>query len=323
VEPLIRTILTGRKSESISIIIDTDVGYDDIGALLYLLKHPEIKIRGISISCGITYIDAGVNNILRLLSYLEKQKIPVVSGKKTPLVVGHTFPKKWREKSAQFYGIKLPPTTLQSSNLSLSQLISFVWKSTKEKITLVALGPLTNLAQVIQDQIKMNDLIERFFIMGGAINIPGNVGSEYSKIPNFVAEWNFFIDPHAANIIFKSEIPKILIPLNATNKVPHTHEFRNKVAKLKMTKSLEIVYQLLNPNESYFWDELAAVALTNPEIITLENHHIKVITDKITQAGWTKSIENKKPNALVAMDVDPLKFEHQFIKILSQDRKEF
>lgn len=303
----------------ISIIIDTDVGYDDIGALLYLLKHPRIKIHGISISCGITYIEAGVNNVLKLLDYLEKKTILVIPGKEKPLFVNHSFPKKWRERSAQFYGIKLPSTTLQPSRMNLSELIYSVWNLTQEKVFIVGLGPLTNIAQVIQDQ-TINEFIEGLYIMGGAVDIPGNVGTEYPDIPNFVSEWNFFIDPQAAEIVFsESGIPTTLIPLNATNRVPHTEEFRNKVAKIKRTKEIEIVYQLLNPNVSYFWDELAAVALTNPEIITLENHHINVITEKITHAGWTRSIKNKKPNALVAMDADPLKFELQYIKILNQD----
>ena len=308
------------NSESIPIIIDTDVGYDDIGALLYLLKHPKIKIHGISISCGLTYIEAGVNNVLRLLNYLEKPTIPVIPGKKTPLFVNNSFPKKWREKSAQFYGIKLPSTTLYPSSINITELIHSVWKSTRKKVTIVALGPLTNIAQVIQNQTAKKELIERLYIMGGAIDIPGNVGIECPEIPNFVAEWNFFIDPHAAEIVFsKSGIPITLIPLNATNNVPHTKRFQTKLDNIKKTKELDIVYQLLNPNEGYFWDDLTAVALTTPEVFKLENHYIQIVaTEKISQAGWTKSIKDKKPNAEVAMYADPLKFEEQYIKILNQ-----
>ncbi|MHA2363801.1 MAG: nucleoside hydrolase, partial [Candidatus Hodarchaeales archaeon] len=238
---------TSTLQEEIPVIIDTDVAPDDIGAILYLLKHPRISVRAITVSCGITYIDAGVNNVLQLLDYLEIHNIPVAGGKTTPLNTNHAFPPLWREGSENFFGLNLPQTNLQPSVMNASELIVSIINTSIENTTIITLGPLTNIATAFQSDPTIKDKIELIDIMGGAIDVAGNVGFEYPEIPNFVAEWNMYIDPHAADIVFKSGVPIMLIPLDATNKVPVTEDFRTNLGNVMQTPEANIVHQLLTP----------------------------------------------------------------------------
>ncbi|MFX1579933.1 MAG: nucleoside hydrolase, partial [Promethearchaeota archaeon] len=80
-----------HMQEEIKVFVDTDAGPDDFSALMYLLRHPSVTVIGIGVSCGVSYVDHGVSNTLRVLEYLGINNIPVAAGKYTPLVVVHSF----------------------------------------------------------------------------------------------------------------------------------------------------------------------------------------------------------------------------------------
>ncbi|MFW9965464.1 MAG: nucleoside hydrolase, partial [Candidatus Sifarchaeia archaeon] len=189
--------------KEISVIVDIDAAPDDWAAILYLLKHPMVTVIGIGISCGVSYVDTGVTNTLGILEHLGIGYIPVAAGKETPLIVNHTFPTQWRDGSYNYYGLDLPTTTLQPSSLNASDLIISLIESSEENVTLVTLGPLTNVAIALDTEPSIKSKIDEILLMGGAIDVSGNVGLE-SDIPNYVAEWNIWVDPHAADIVFKS-----------------------------------------------------------------------------------------------------------------------
>jgi len=151
--------------------------------------------------------------------------------------------------------------------------------------------------------------------MGGAVNVPGNVGIE-SDIPNYEAEWNFYIDPHAVHIILTSDIPILLIPLDATNKVPITEEFQENLGQVKLTPEADIAYQFLTPG-LYFWDILTAVALTDIEVVTIQDFYLEAVLDEENHEGETVSIEGKPINAQVAIDADRSAFEAKFLEIIN------
>jgi inosine-uridine nucleoside N-ribohydrolase len=305
--------MTPKESRIIPVIIDTDLGFDDINAILYLLNHPDISIKAISVSCGLTEVEIGTRNLLRLLDHLGRRDIPVITGAKTPLSTNHTFPREWRERSNKFYNLNLPETDLKPAE---SEILVKEIKAETENITIIALGPLTNIAKLFQEEPSIKEKIAIIYIMGGAVNIPGNVGNEYPEIPNYKAEWNIYIDPHAADIILTSGILITLIPLNATNDVPMTEEFKVKLAKMKKTREAEIVSQFMTSGP-YFWDELAVVVVTNPSVVSMEDHHIEVITEEGNSSGETVS-KPGKINAQVAVKADAQAFEIQFIKTINR-----
>lgn len=310
------SILTKSPLEEIPVIIDMDAAPDDWGAMLYFLKHPRITVRAITVSCGVSYVDTGVTNTLRILNHLGIQDIPVAAGKDTPLIGDHAFPKPWRDASFSFYGLLyLPITDLQPSPMNASELIISTINSSTEKVTLVALGPLTNIAIALQSEPTIKEKIEKINIMGGAINVSGNVGLE-SSIPNYMAEWNIYVDPHAANIVLNSGIPIMLVPLDATNEVPQTEEFLTRLGNVMKTPEAHLLYNLTTPG-LYFWDQLIAVATTDPSVLTLEMHCINVITDIENHEGWTNSTDAGCMNIQVALHADALKFEELFIGIIN------
>jgi pyrimidine-specific ribonucleoside hydrolase len=202
-----------NTSTPIPILLDVDVDTSDTNALLYLVNDPLIEIKAITVSCGVTYIDAGVENILRLLDYLELENIPVAGGSPTPLVTNHSFPVEWREASYNLYGVSLPPTTYQPANMNASELILATLNEADTPMNILALGPLTNIAHAIQKDPTITQKIARIDIMGGAVNVAGNIGNVYPTIPNCVAEWNFYIDPQAVEIVFSAIDDIRLVPL--------------------------------------------------------------------------------------------------------------
>lgn len=195
-------IKTSSQNE-IRVIIDMDAAPDDWSSILYLLKHPTVTVIGIGVSCGVSYVDTGVTNTLGILEHLGIYDIPVAAGKETPLVVDHAFPTPWRDASHNFYGLNLPMTSLQPSLMNASDLMISLIESSEVNVTLIALGPLTNIAIALDTEPSIKSKIDKILLMGGAIDAPGNVGLE-SEIPNYVAEWNIWVDPHAADIVFKS-----------------------------------------------------------------------------------------------------------------------
>ncbi|MFX0168918.1 MAG: nucleoside hydrolase [Candidatus Hodarchaeota archaeon] len=304
--------------EVVPVIVDMDVDPSDTGALLYLLKHPGVSVRAVTVSCGITYIDEGVANVLRLLAYLGIRDIPVAGGKVTPLAGDNAFPTSWRDGSFNFYGLDLPPTDLQPSELNASELIISVITSSAENVTLVPLGPLTNIAIALQADPSIRERITVIHCMGGAVTVPGNVGYEYPPIPNYAAEWNIWVDPLAADIVFTSGVPITLIPLDATNEVPKNEAFRTRLESEMRTPEAAIVYEFLRPGlGAYFWDQLAAVALTDPSVVTFEWHYIEVLVDGGNETGWTQSLVQDPPNTKVAVHANAQLFEDIFLAVLN------
>jgi pyrimidine-specific ribonucleoside hydrolase len=302
----------------VSVLVDMDVDPSDTGALLYLLKHPGVSVRGVSVSCGITYVPWGVANVLHLLDYVGVRDIPVAAGKETPLVGENAFPSAWRGGSYNFYGLELPATDLHPSVMNASELIVSVIASSAENITLVATGPLTNVAMALQADPSIKDRIDVIHIMGGAVTVPGNVGFEYPPIPNYVAEWNIWVDPLAADIVFKSGVPITLIPLDATNEVPITEASLTKWEDAMRTREAEVAHYFAQLSLGlYFWDQLAAVALTNPSVVTFESHYIEVLIGDENHTGWTQSIAQDPPNTRVAIHADAELFEDLFIETIN------
>ncbi len=311
------TVGSLSSQEEIKVIVDMGASRDPWQSILYLLKHPAVTVIGVGVSCGVSYIDTGVTNTLGILEYLGIDDIPVAAGKETPLVVDHAFPTPWREASHNFYGLDLPTTSLQPSSMNASDLIISLIESTEGNVTLIALGPLTNVAIALNTEPSIKSKIDEILLMGGAIDVPGNVGLE-SNIPNYVAEWNLWVDPHAADIVFRSGLAIRMVPLDATNQVPQTQAFLDRLGAVMSTTEAHLLYNMTTVG-LYFWDQLTVVALTNPEVITLEEHCIEIVVDLENHEGMTNSTDAGCANALVGVSADASLFEDLFIGFINDD----
>ena len=227
------------------VIFDTDMAHEDMIAALFLLGHPNINLRAITVAgTGEAHCQPGVAHALRLVAISDHDAIPVACGPQTPLAGDHVFPTSWREAANNAYSVELPTETREPT-LSAPDLIIDILQNFEEKISIVAVGPLTNIAAALQKSPEIGANIETTTIMGGAVDVPGNVGVSSVGINNDFAEWNINIDPAAANIVFNSGVPITLVPLDATKEVPVTRNFYRALGEHRSTPAAELVYELL------------------------------------------------------------------------------
>jgi inosine-uridine nucleoside N-ribohydrolase len=159
-------------------------------------------------------------------------------------------------------------------------------------------------------------------IMGGAVHVPGNVGPS-SQIENDVAEWNIFIDPQAAALVFKSGAPLTLIPLDATNHVPLSIEFYNRLEDDRTNSVAEFVFQVLAAQKEnvrsgwyYFWDPLAAAVVRDEDLVSFQNLSLEVIEAKGPESGWTQK-SAAGSSLRVALTADRERFESLFLDVIN------
>lgn len=305
------------------IILDADMGLDDMLAILYLASHPNVDIRAITVAgTGLAHCDAGVSNALGLVELSDQKDVPVACGRETPLEGNHVFPADWRQGADDASGVELSHAG-KPSLLSAPELIVDVLQSANDRISIVAVGPLTNIAEALQTAPEIDAKIEAIYIMGGAVKTDGNVGISGVGIQNQYAEWNIYIDPVAANIVFDSGIPIILVSLDATDDVPVTRNFYKTLDKNRNTPSANLAYELLTANLDFidsggfqFWDPLAASVFTDQSIVSLEEIRLVVITAEGPESGHTRPDPNGA-TIKVAMSSDRNKFEPIFLTILN------
>ena len=158
--------------------------------------------------------------------------------------------------------------------------------------------------------------------MGGAVAAPGNVTD--GDPANQVSEWNFFADPVAADIVLASGAPITLVPLDATNQVPFTRGFYQRLKAGHLSRSATFTYNLLYLNQwwldggMYWWDTLAAAVITDPGLVRLEEMALDVVTDQGSEMGRSIETANGSP-VRVATDADRQAFEGLFLAVLNYE----
>jgi len=189
------------------IILDTDPGIDDSLAILLALASPEITLEGLSVVHGNSSTAHGTVNALSVLELAKANHIPVYKGCELPLVQRSLLaPETHGEKGIGYAKLSAPQTQPQVQKGS-DYLIQKIMSSPGE-ITLVCIGPLTNIALAIRQEPRIVENVKEVFIMGGAIRHEGNT--------TMLAEFNTYVDPHAAHIVFHSGMPITLTPLDVT-----------------------------------------------------------------------------------------------------------
>jgi len=324
IQPAVRPTPTPFTGVPRSIIIDTDMAPDDWMAMLYLFQRPDISIKAITVTgTGEAHCGSGVKNALDLAALAGHPDTPVSCGRETPLQGDHAFPADWRTNVDALAGLTLPDNPASPSSQSAVQLLTTTIQSSPDKVTILALGPLTNLAEALQAAPGLKDEIETVYIMGGAVDVPGNVGPSRAGIDNQTAEWNIYVDPHAAGLVFQSGASITLVPLDATNQVPVTTRFFNRLKKERDTPEANFVFDVLTKSYDsvksgglYFWDPLAAVILTDNSLATFAAKTLSVVEDEGPDSGRTQETENGIL-IRVALNADRQQFESVFIDTLN------
>ena len=313
------------SSDARPFLIDTDMAIDDWMAILYLLQRPDIDVRALTVTgAGEAHCGPGVQNALDLVALAGRPEIPVTCGRDLPLEGEHVFPESWRQDVDELSGISIPSNPSPPHDLDAVELITEAIESNPGEIEIIALGPLTNIAEVMQERPSLADQIKQIFIMGGAFYVPGNIlGDPGTGISNDAAEWNIYVDPHAASIVAASGAPVTFVPLDASNYVLLDQEFYDLLAEDRSTPESEFVHMVLaekigfvHSGEYYFWDPLTAAIAVDESLGTYEIQPIVIVEEEGPKSGATEIDEAGSLVRITTSAADE-RFKQHFLDVLN------
>jgi inosine-uridine nucleoside N-ribohydrolase len=189
------------------ILFDTDPGIDDSLAILLALASPELKVEGVSVVHGNCSVDRAATNALAVLELARAGDIPVARGFALPLVQPSLLAPETHGDTGLGYAQLPEPRTRPVTQHSVDFLIEKIL-SAPGQITLVCIGPLTNVAVALRREPRIAQALKDVIVMGGAIRHQGNTTPP--------AEFNVYVDPHAAHMVYHSGMPITLVPLDVT-----------------------------------------------------------------------------------------------------------
>ena len=294
------------------VIYDTDPGVDDAMALYYALAHPEIDVVGVTTTFGNVSVAQAAENALYLLAIAGHGHIPVTQGVAAPLG------KPGEDPPAHIHGgdglgnlAHRETHALRLDARSSAQFIVDIARKQPGEITVVAVGPLGNLALALEIEPQLPQLLRAVVIMGGTVVEPGNVSP--------VAEANIWNDPHAADRVVSAGFALTMVGLDVTHQVilPVTL-FKQLAAHHRhiATDTLHHAvafyanfYSDLYPHVAaihgcFGHDVLAFVALTDPQLFQTETGALRVATDGLAQ-GQTMLKRKSIPYPQTGWEVAP------------------
>lgn len=299
------------------VVIDSDMAAEGIMSILYLLGRDDIDVQAITVSgTGLVHCESGVEQVLGVLELMEAKDIPVACGPEDPLEGSNTFPTSWRVGADEAHGVDLPEGG-QPSDLAAPELLASVIAESPVPVVIYADGPQTNLAEALRLSPTLANNVSMAFIMGGALEVPGN------SVRNVDAEWNIWVDPVAADEVFRSGIPITLVPLDATNQVP-LHLFHLLALQAHQeSHAAEVVVTMLEGNEQlkagglYFWDQLTAALIGDGAYGDFRTMKVEVLLDEDRTVAGTTVLSENGAEMRVLDTVDAALFETDFLSALA------
>ncbi|WP_145509478.1 pyrimidine-specific ribonucleoside hydrolase RihA [Yersinia rochesterensis] len=292
-----------------SIIIDCDPGHDDAIALILALASPELNVQAVTTCAGNQTPDKTLRNALRILTLLERQDIPVAGGALKPLLRELIIADNVHGESG-LDGPSLPDPSFAPQAENAVELMARILRDSPHPVTLVATGPLTNVALLLAGHGALAAQIDRIVIMGGAVML-GNWTP--------AAEFNIFVDPEAADRVFKSGIPITMAGLDVTHQaqvmdadIDRIRQLDNPIAEV--VAGLLDFFMLYHRQERWGFqgaplhDPCTIAWLLAPELFTSIERWVGIETRGEYTQGMTVvdyyQLTGNKPNAEVLMDID-------------------
>jgi inosine-uridine nucleoside N-ribohydrolase len=297
----------------VPLVIDTDMSFDDLMAIAYLVTQPDVELLAVTVTgTGIAHCGPGARNARSLLNELQAPMVPTACGSEEPVAGGMVFPEEWRAGADELFGLGIDGVPGTPTGTAVDLLTEVIGGSDRP-VTILAIGPLTNVAQALAANAQLAAGIARLVIMGGAVDVDGNASVDGRPAP---AEWNFAADPAAAAAVLASGIPITLVALDATNDVKITRAFADDLHADASAGPANVVDELLlrspaSIDVDYFWDALAAVSLVEPAVITTDEVRTAITTDG-SEAGRSVRADDGTPIAL-ASSADREAFEAAFL----------
>jgi inosine-uridine nucleoside N-ribohydrolase len=316
------------------VIIDTDPGVDDALAILLALRSPELKVEAITPVAGNVPLDFTLPNALKLVEIAGRTDVPVAGGARHPLV-RQLITASHVHGNNGLAGVEFPEPKIKPVAEKAPEMIRKIVNANPGEISIVAVGPLTNVALALRDDPDLAGKLRSIVIMGGSLS-GGNVTP--------AAEFNLYVDPEAARVVFDAGVPLTMVGLDVTRKVLFTDERLKALEVAKnpsgiaaakiMAATLEHLNRGPHPMIEAMHDPLTVANLIDPEILTLKDYYVEVETEGEFTAGetigWTyapargsapmalagkhdgstvlATDETFKANAKVAMEVDADRF---------------
>ena len=294
-------------------LIDTDPGIDDALALLYAWGSPGLRLAGLTTVAGNVEVAQATRNLFRLIALRRPAPAPVVAqGAAAPLARPLVTAKGYHGEDGLGGLEDWPPVQTPLSVLDGPDFIVDAARRAREPLTLIALGPLTNVALALaRDRAAVGGLA-RVVVMGGAVNVPGNVTP--------TAEFNIHVDPEAAAAVLAAGLPLDLVPLDATHQavLPRADldaALRHRSGPVAQRIAAFTDYALAVDHARgsagmALHDPLAVAAALDPSLITWEAVRLAVEPD-----GQTRRVAGA-PNCRFARGVDVPRFLRGFLERL-------
>jgi pyrimidine-specific ribonucleoside hydrolase len=277
---------TARPGAS-RVLIDTDPGVDDAFALLLAMRSPELKIEGITPVAGNVPLELTLPNALRMVEIAGRTDIPVAAGAKAPLL-RRLVTAAYAHGENGLGGAVFPEPAIKPVAEPAAALIRSVIRKYPKEVTLITLGPLTNVAATLNNDPDLAPLVKGLVMMGGSLS-GGNITP--------AAEFNVYVDPEAARIVFQSGIPVTMVGLDVTRHTSLTDDHVRilegtqnpvsqaaaKIARHAIDHNREQGF-LVGPN---MHDSLAVAAFLDPSILQWKEYYVDVETTGELTAGQT------------------------------------
>lgn len=269
------------------VIIDTDPGVDDALALLLAMRSPELKIEAITPVAGNVPLDLTLPNALRMVEIAGRTDIPVAAGARAPLM-RRLVTATYAHGENGLGGAVFPEPTTKPVATPAAEIIRQIVRKYPGEVTLITIGPLTNIATALNGDPDLAGMVRALVMMGGSLS-GGNITP--------AAEFNVYVDPEAARIVFQSGIPVTMVGLDVTRRTSLTDEHVRtleaaqnpvsqaaaKIGRNAINHNRERGY-LVGPN---MHDSLAVAGFLDPAILKLQDYYVDVETTGELTAGET------------------------------------
>jgi inosine-uridine nucleoside N-ribohydrolase len=289
------------------IVMDVDPGHDDAVALLMALGSPELDLLAVTTVAGNVGVDKTTRNALRVLALAGRGDVPVGVGAAAPLE-GPLLTSEDIHGTSGLDGPELPEARFGPDGRDAVRLISDVLRHHPEPVTLVPVGPLTNVALLLREHPDLKDRIAGISLMGGSIG-PGNTTP--------AAEFNILVDPEAAREVFESGLPITMCGLDVTRRAGAGPEEREhlRAAGPKGATVAELLEFVAARHESIFGvdappihDAVAVAAVAHPEVLQTKPMRVEIECSGHWTRGETvcdvHGITGRQPNAEVGIGLD-------------------
>jgi len=269
------------------VIIDTDPGVDDALALLLAMRSPELQIEAITPIAGNVPLDLTLPNALRMVEIAGRTDIPVAAGAKAPLV-RRLVTATYVHGQNGLDGVVFPEPKIKPVAEPAAELIRRIIRKHPGEVTLITLGPLTNIATALRADFELPGMVRGLTMMGGSLS-GGNITP--------AAEFNIYVDPEAARIVFQSGIPITMVGLDVTRRTSLTEDHvrrleagqnpSSQAAARIARNAIEHNRQegfLIGPN---MHDSLAVASFLDPSLLKWKPYYVDVETAGELTAGET------------------------------------